>query len=68
MQITLNGERASVPSGATIRDILSMLDLDTARKGVAVAVNAEVVPRSDWGTVKLGAGDRVDVIRPIQGG
>ena len=38
------------------------------KKGVAVAVNGAVVPRSEWPARELAAADRVLVIRATQGG
>jgi sulfur carrier protein len=38
------------------------------RKGIAVALNNELVPRSEWATRELTAGDRVIVIQATQGG
>jgi len=37
-------------------------------RGVAVAVDAEIVPRSDWETFVLADGQRVEVLGAIQGG
>ena len=37
-------------------------------RGMAVAVDAEVVPRSEWETVELTEGQRVEVVGAIQGG
>jgi sulfur carrier protein len=37
-------------------------------RGVAVAVDGEVVPRTDWGSFALGADARVEVLRAMQGG
>ncbi|MEU8614810.1 sulfur carrier protein ThiS [Actinoplanes sp. NPDC048791] len=42
--------------------------LTTARRGVAVAVNGEVVPRSSWPSARLRDGDRVEVLTAAQGG
>jgi sulfur carrier protein len=42
--------------------------LTPAHRGVAVAVNGEVVPRSSWTTVELRDGDRVEVLTAAQGG
>jgi sulfur carrier protein len=42
--------------------------MDRPRRGVAVAVGAEVVPRSEWDARPLAAGDRVEVLNAIQGG
>ncbi|HEV2310652.1 MAG TPA: sulfur carrier protein ThiS [Acidimicrobiia bacterium] len=37
-------------------------------RGVAVALNEDVVPRGDWPRTRLRAGDRVEVLRAAQGG
>ena len=37
-------------------------------RGVAVAVDAEVVPRGEWETTTIDDGARVEVLRAIQGG
>ncbi len=68
MQITLNGEDKNVRSGISIRDLLIELAHDPDRKGVAVAVNAEIVVRAKWDSTLLGTGDRVDIIAAVQGG
>lgn len=43
-------------------------ELTAARRGVAVAVNGEVVPRSAWSGALLRDGDRVEVLTAAQGG
>ena len=68
MQITLNGEEKNVGSGITIRDLLIDLAHDPDRRGIAVAVNAEIVVRANWSSTRLGSGDRVDIIAAVQGG
>ena len=47
---------------------LDALDLPAAGRGVAVAVDAEVVPRGAWTVTELHDGARVEVLRAIQGG
>lgn len=54
-------------AGATLVALVAELGL-AERKGVAVAVNGNVVPRSTWSTHALADGDRVLVIRATQGG
>jgi sulfur carrier protein len=68
MDIELNGEVKSIPDGTTVADLLSGEGIDRDTKGTAVAVNAEVVPRSEWHAAVLRPDDRVDVIRAVQGG
>ena len=47
---------------------LDALDLPGAGRGVAVAVDQEVVPRGQWGKTQLHEGARVEILRAIQGG
>lgn len=67
LTISVNDESRAVAAGATIGDLVRELGL-AARKGVAVAVNHAVVPRTTWSTHALAEGDRVLVIRATQGG
>jgi sulfur carrier protein len=68
MKVLLNGETAELARGATVRQAIDALDLPAAGRGVAVAVDAEVVPRAEWETHELNEGARVEVLRAIQGG
>jgi sulfur carrier protein len=68
MRVLVNGEARALPDGATIEWLLDDLDLVSGRRGVAVAVDAEVVPRSGWPDRELADGDRVEVLTAIQGG
>lgn len=67
MKVTVNGEARDLREGTTILDIVR--DLDTgSRLGVAVAVNGEVVAKSEWDGSTLEDGDRIEVLRAIGGG
>jgi sulfur carrier protein len=68
MKVVLNGESAELEAGATVRSALDSLDLPGAGRGVAVAVDAEVVPRGQWDLTQLHEGARVEILRAIQGG
>jgi sulfur carrier protein len=68
MTIELNGERIEVPDGAHVGDAVAQTGADPDRRGVAVAVDGEVVPRSAWATTALRDGQRVEVVGAIQGG
>ena len=63
--ITLNG-KPSEGGGATVADLLDRLDLP--RRGVAVAVDAEVVPRGEWDAFVVEDGAHVEVVTAVQGG
>ena len=68
MTIQLNGEERAIAPGTTVLALLDTLDVPGGARGVAVAVDAEVVPRGQWDTHKLDDGARVEVLRAIQGG
>jgi sulfur carrier protein len=68
MRVLLNGEAAELADGATVQAAVDSLDLPASGRGVAVAVDAEVVPRTEWDTHELREGARVEVLRAIQGG
>lgn len=76
--LQLNGEEAALPDDATVRDAVATLtrrDVDGEGRaadgrslGVAVAVDAVVVPRSRWSATPLGAGQVVEIVTAVQGG
>lgn len=66
MQLTVNGQAREVTSEATVAALVA--ELTAAQRGVAVAVNGEVVPRSGWAAAGLRDGDRVEVLTAAQGG
>ena len=69
LRITVNGtDRPDVPAGTTVDALLDLLDLPHRDRGVAVAVDAEVVPRAAWSTTLLADGDQVEVLVAVQGG
>lgn len=67
MSIIVNGEPSSVVApGSTVAELLEALDVPS--RGVAVAVDAEVVPRGEWETFAVADGARVEVLIAVQGG
>lgn len=66
MRIEVNGEPRELTHGTTVGELLDTLVED--RRGVAVAVDGEVVPRSTWDETDLDAGARVEVVGAVQGG
>jgi sulfur carrier protein len=68
MRVLLNGSEAELADGATVQTAVQALELPAAGRGVAVAVDAAVVPRTEWETHELREGARVEVLRAIQGG
>jgi sulfur carrier protein len=68
MRVLLNGAEHELADGATVQAAVDTLELPAAGRGVAVAVDAEVVPRTQWEQHTLQDGARVEVLRAIQGG
>ncbi len=64
--VTVNGERRDVPPGTTLAAIVSLLA--TSDKGIAAAVNGEVVPRRAWPGTTLAEGAQVEIVTAVQGG
>ena len=65
--ITLNGKPAE-GDGATIAELLRRIAVSPEGRGIAVAVDAEVVPRGQWDSVVLEDGAHVEVVTAVQGG
>jgi thiamine biosynthesis protein ThiS len=66
LRIEVNGEPREVPEGASVADLLRLLNL--AAPKVAVERNQEIVPRSAWAATRLSEGDRLEVVHFIGGG
>jgi sulfur carrier protein len=66
--VILNGAPADVPAGETVAAVLRRLGLEADAKGVAVAVDGEVLPRASWATFALAPDARVEVLTAMQGG
>ena len=65
---SVNGEPAALPSPATVGALVAGMADTGSPRGIAVAVNGEVVPRSAWDSTDLRPGDRVEVLTAAQGG
>ena len=67
IELWVNGERRGV-AAADVQGLLGWLGLDPAGRGLAVAWNGEVVPRSAWATTRLDPDDRIEIVGAVQGG
>jgi sulfur carrier protein len=68
VNVVLNGARTALPDGATVASVLTHLHLGADARGVAVAVDAEVVPRGRWADAALHEGATVEIVQAVQGG
>jgi sulfur carrier protein len=66
LDLTVNGEPRRVPAGATVADLVAGLGSDP--RSVAVERNGDLVPRAQFGGTALAGGDRIEVVRFVQGG
>ena len=66
MRLMVNGATRAIEDAIDVAGLVAQLTV--AERGVAVAVNGEVVPRSRWAAVALRDGDRVEVLTAAQGG
>jgi sulfur carrier protein len=66
--IYLNGNRHDDGAGQTVAAVLLLLGLPTDARGVAVAVDGEVVPKAGWATFEIPDGAHVEVLTAMQGG
>jgi sulfur carrier protein len=66
IDVTVNGQPRRFAERSTVAHLVD--DVGCGRRGVAVAVNEEVVPRSAWDATELAAGDRIEILRAAQGG
>jgi sulfur carrier protein len=68
VRIELNGTPREVPEGATLDLAVRESGAGEGGRGVAVALDGEVVPRGEWETTPLREGQAVEVLAAIQGG
>ncbi|HWX74410.1 MAG TPA: sulfur carrier protein ThiS [Solirubrobacteraceae bacterium] len=68
MTIVLNGEESEARAGETLAVVLERLGVSVDQRGVAVAVDGEVVPRARWRSFALAEEARVEVLTAMQGG
>ncbi|HEY8447528.1 MAG TPA: sulfur carrier protein ThiS [Thermomicrobiales bacterium] len=66
LKLTINGKQVELAPGTTIADFL-------ASKGyherlVVVEINGKIVPRTEYGTTTLSAGDEVEIVHFVGGG
>lgn len=66
MNVKVNGETREVAPHTTLATLVR--DMECCTVGVAIAVNAEVVPGTYWSTTELREHDQVEVLTVMQGG
>ena len=66
ISIIVNDEPKTAPCGATVTQLLEFLALRPGR--VAIERNLQILPRSEWPTTQVAAGDRYEIVQFVGGG
>lgn len=66
--VLVNGRERQLVGGATVAELLADYGLGATVRGIAVAIDGEVVPRSQWAQRQLRGGEHVEIVRAVQGG
>jgi sulfur carrier protein len=66
--VVLNGEPAVLAPGTTVADVIGAAGVAPEARGVAVALDGEVVRRSTWAETVIQPGARVEVLTAVAGG
>ncbi len=68
MRLVVNGRERDLKDHPTVASVVAELAPDARGRGLAVAVNGDVVPRAEWSSTELHEEDRVEVLSAIGGG
>jgi sulfur carrier protein len=66
VEVLANGEQVSLPAGARLPDLLTILGL--GEKWVVAERNGEAIDRADMASTALADGDRIELVRAVAGG
>lgn len=66
LELLVNGEPRDVPAGCTVEGLIECLGLES--RHIAIAVNRDVVPRSQFDAHSLAPGDRIEILEAVGGG
>ena len=68
MHVLINGEPRELPARTTLAAAVASLPAVSEGRGVAVALDGEVVPRGAWTRTELTEGAAVEIVVAVQGG
>ena len=67
MEVIVNHENISAPDHSTLQEVLSLSGI-VQTKGIAVAVNNNIIPKTSWENHNIYQNDKITVIKAAQGG
>lgn len=68
MNIKLNGEELIIYDKISLYDFVISRSNNTEPKGVAVALNEMIIPKSKWNDTMINENDSVEIVHAVQGG
>jgi sulfur carrier protein len=68
VRVLVNGKPVELEPGATVQTVVTAWPDAPQGRGVAVALEGEVVPRGEWTSTRLAAGARLEIVVAVQGG
>ncbi len=68
MKLKLNGEEKEFGALASLGDLLRSMGITPGAPGTAVALNGHVIPRAKAEETPIRDGDRIEIVRAVQGG
>ncbi|MGE0569200.1 MAG: sulfur carrier protein ThiS [Bacteroidia bacterium] len=66
MTIFLNGETTDIPQNLNLFELIADKKIQT--KGIAIAINQSIIPKSEWDKTLLKENDNLLIITATQGG
>ena len=68
MKVLVNGVEVELSLDARVSDAVASIRKGVPARGIAVAVNGTVVPKSSWTETRLSDADRVEILTAVAGG
>lgn len=66
MRLTINGRERENLASKTLAELVRELDVNAPH--FAVALNCEVVPKSQYETARIKEGDQIEIVHAVGGG
>jgi sulfur carrier protein len=66
--VRVNGQLRELPAHATVADAVAASGAAQDARGLAAALDGEVVPRGEWERTRVRDGQRIEVLQAVQGG
>ncbi len=68
MNIKINGKNTELAESLKVSDFIAIHLNGKEPRGIAVAVNDNIIPKSNWGDTSLAENDSIEIVHAVQGG